>query len=101
MGKRKNDHSRFFNDNWHADVSSMIRSGRNHPSVVMWSLGNEIPNLIDEAGRPEAKALADLVHELDPTRPVRAEIIGRSTDVFRRDREFGVSALQRSFGTSS
>ena len=48
----KNDYSRFFKDHWRADVSSMIWSGRNHPSVVMWSLGNEIPNLADETGPP-------------------------------------------------
>jgi len=74
VGKRKNDYSRFFKDNWRADVSSMIWSGRNHPSIVMWSLGNEIPNLADETGRAEAKALADLVHQLDPTRPTTAAV---------------------------
>ena len=74
VGKRKNDYSRFFKDNWRADVSSMIWSGRNHPSIIMWSLGNEIPNLADETGRAEAKALADLVHQLDPTRPTTAAV---------------------------
>jgi beta-galactosidase/beta-glucuronidase len=63
-----------FKDHWRADVSSMIWSGRNHPSVVMWSLGNEIPNLTDETGWAEAKALAELVHELDPMRPTTAAV---------------------------
>jgi beta-galactosidase len=88
VGKRKNDYSRFFKDNWRADVSSIIRSGLNHPSVVIWSLGNEIPNLIDETGRAEAKALADLVHQLDPARPTTAAV-----HLFLKDTEAFIEIL--------
>ena len=51
------------------DVRDMMRRDRNHPSIIMWSIGNEIP----EQGRPEgaamAKRLTGFFHEEDPTRP--------------------------------
>ncbi|MBQ9813323.1 MAG: DUF4982 domain-containing protein [Thermoguttaceae bacterium] len=58
-------------DNWsEADIRSLIRRDRNCPAIVMWSIGNEIPELGDE---PEfvrqAKRLVGFVHEEDPTRP--------------------------------
>ena len=55
---------------WQADLTDMIRRDRNHPSVIMWSVGNEISN----QGKPEfveqLKQLVKLAHEIDPTRPV-------------------------------
>jgi len=64
---------RFF-DEWHeADVTDFIRRDRNHPSVIMWSIGNEIDEQRDkENGAVLAQALADIVHREDPTRPVTA-----------------------------
>ena len=66
------DYHRFFKD-WHErDIASMVRAGRNHPSVIMWSIGNEIP----EQFRAEAtaKSLREAVLQHDPTRPVTAAI---------------------------
>ena len=75
--KRPQDYTRFFADNWAQDVDSMVISGRNHPSVLFWSIGNEIP----EQGTPEGVAtgrqLAERVRRLDPTRPITQAI---STD---------------------
>nr|WP_255586725.1 glycoside hydrolase family 2 TIM barrel-domain containing protein [Hephaestia mangrovi] len=74
VAKQKNDYSRHFKQDWRSDIASMIASGRNHPSVILWSIGNEIPELTKPAGHDEARALADLIHKLDPTRPVTAAV---------------------------
>jgi beta-galactosidase len=50
----------------------MIRRDRNHPSIVMWSIGNEILEQQNEDGWKEARRLAGFCHEEDPTRPVTA-----------------------------
>ena len=68
-GKTGNDYSRLFNE-WHAkDLQAMVRRERNHPSVVLWSIGNEIH---EQSGPALAKQLRDIVHAEDPTRPVTA-----------------------------
>jgi beta-galactosidase len=68
-GKTRGDYSRLF-DAWHAkDLQAMVRRERNHPSVVMWSIGNEIA---EQNGPGLAKQLRDIVHAEDPTRPVTA-----------------------------
>jgi beta-galactosidase len=68
--KKPQDYSRFFAEDWPLAIDSMVVSGRNHPSVLFWSIGNEIP----EDGTPEgvetARKLAERVRSLDPTRPV-------------------------------
>jgi len=69
MRKNKNDYSRFFKTQWRSDLEAMIQAARNHPSVIMWSIGNEIPNMHADAGATEAKQIADAVRALDPTRP--------------------------------
>jgi len=67
--KRTNDYSRLF-DEWHErDLQAMVRRDRNHPSVVLLSIGNEI---IEQKGPELAKPLRDIVHAEDSTRPVTA-----------------------------
>ena len=56
---------------WHsADLSDMVLRDRNHPSVFIWSIGNEIPEQFKPAGTTIGKELAEIVKRLDTTRPV-------------------------------
>lgn len=68
--KSPNGYGAFFTD-WAAkDVTNMVRHYRNNPSVVMWSIGNEVPSQWGPDGVSELTMLQDLVKSLDPTRPV-------------------------------
>jgi beta-galactosidase len=68
--KRAGDYHLFFAD-WHEkDLRAFIRRDRNHPSVIMWSIGNEVYEQHDSDGWKLGKQLADIVHQEDPTRPV-------------------------------
>jgi beta-galactosidase len=68
-GKNPDDYHRFFDQNWQQDLGSMIRRDRNHPSVIIWSIGNEIKERADSAGLVITKQLCDETHRLDPSRP--------------------------------
>ena len=68
-GKAKYGYHLYFNQ-WHeTDLRAMLRRDRNHPSVVLYSIGNEIPNQLDHDGWKLAKELVAICHEEDPTRP--------------------------------
>ena len=63
-----------FKEWWKADTQAMISKDYNHPSVVMYSIGNEITELGMEDGQKQAKVMVDFCHEKDKTRPVTAGI---------------------------
>jgi beta-galactosidase len=61
----------FFTDWWERDTRDIVLRDRNHPSIVIYSVGNEVhDNLNDSTGFRKYKMQQDLVHSLDPTRPV-------------------------------
>lgn len=68
--KSPNGYGSIFNEWSQRDITNMVEQYRNNPSVVMWSIGNEVPSQWGEPGMKELTMLQDLVHELDPTRPV-------------------------------
>ena len=70
------DYHVHFADWWQRDLSAMVLRDRNHPSVIMWSIGNEIPERAEARGVEIAKQLAGHIRSLDPTRPVTAAING-------------------------
>ena len=68
--KSKNGYGSLFNDWAEKDVVNMIRQYRNNPSVIVWSVGNEVPSQWGPDGVAELTFLQDIVHREDPTRPV-------------------------------
>ncbi len=70
--KVANGYSKYY-DKWsEPDIRDMVRRDRNHPSVILWSIGNEVPEQRSPNGWEEAKRLAGFVRQEDPTRPTTA-----------------------------
>jgi beta-galactosidase len=72
--KNPQDYHLYFKDWWQRDVDAMVLRDRNHPSVIFWSIGNEIPERADPPGVSMAKQMVGEIKQLDPTRPVTAAI---------------------------
>jgi beta-galactosidase len=67
--KVPNGYSKYFDEWSERDARDMVRRDRNHPSVIMWSIGNEIPEQDSPDGWKEAQRLSSFFHQEDPTRP--------------------------------
>jgi beta-galactosidase len=63
-------YSLYFKDNWEKDVRNFVHRDRNHPSVVIWSAGNEVRDQMYTEGIDIVRGLVNLFHAEDPTRPV-------------------------------
>jgi len=64
-------YAEFYETSWRGDIRDMIVRDRNHPSIILWSIGNEVQEAFDNRVGPErARIMQDFVHNLEPTRPV-------------------------------
>lgn len=68
--KVENGYNRFFEEYAEKDVVNLVHATRNHPCIVMWSAGNEVPDQWGSEGVKRARWLQGLFHREDPTRPV-------------------------------
>ncbi|HLT86362.1 MAG TPA: glycoside hydrolase family 2 TIM barrel-domain containing protein [Sphingobacterium sp.] len=80
--KRKNkfDYHLDFKEHYIDDLISLVKRDRNHPSVFMWSIGNEIREQFDSTGIAFTKKMTEVVKKLDPTRPVTAALTETNYD---------------------
>ena len=80
--KTKNDYGLDFEENWAEDTAAMVNRDYNHPSVIFYSIGNEVAEPCEAKGLEYGKKQIDLIHSLDATRPVTCGlnlmIIGRA-----------------------
>lgn len=65
-------YAKYFDEWWQKDLENMILRDRNHPSVILWSIGNEVQEAWEDisVSIPRAQMLQDFVHKLEPTRMV-------------------------------
>ena len=69
-GKAPFGYNQYF-DEWHErDLTDHLKRDRNHPCVIMWSVGNEVPESVKNGEIETVKILRDICHRVDPTRPV-------------------------------
>ena len=73
-GKARYGYHLYFDEWAEKDLVELIRRDRNHPSVILWSVGNEIPDACYDIGTERLKWLMDIIKKEDPTRPVTAGI---------------------------
>ncbi len=66
--KRSQDYHRYFREWWQKDLESWVKRDRNHPSVIIWSIGNEIRETFDTSGFRIARNLTEEIRRIDKTR---------------------------------
>ncbi len=76
LPKKTNGYNRYFSKHWEKDLSAMLARDFNHPSVVIWSIGNEIQERAKPAGVEIAKKLIACIRSVDSRRPITNAICG-------------------------
>lgn len=72
--KTEHDYSARFEANWQQDVQALVAKDFSHPSVVMYSIGNEVTEPVEDRGVELTHELVEMFHQLDPSRPTTAGI---------------------------
>ncbi|MCK9205921.1 MAG: DUF4982 domain-containing protein [Salinivirgaceae bacterium] len=88
VGKNKFDYSVYFDQWWQRDLEAMVLRDRNHPSIFMWSIGNEIPERKEPQAVETAKMLVGAIKKIDNSRPVTSAVVGWGDDWYVFDTLF-------------
>ena len=88
--KKPHDYHLYFDDYWESDIESMVTRDRNHPSVIMWSIGNEVPERFDIFAPQIAEMLKNKIIMLDDTRPITTAVNKGNNDWVQADKLFDV-----------
>ncbi|MDZ7604309.1 MAG: glycoside hydrolase family 2 TIM barrel-domain containing protein [Cyclobacteriaceae bacterium] len=78
--KNPQDYHLYFDEWWQRDVESMVLRDRNHPSIIMWSIGNEIPERGEPEGARLAQEMGDFIRQIDSSRPITSAVNGLNPD---------------------
>lgn len=103
--KTYHDYARVFHNEWRKDLKTMIAKDFNHPSVIMYSTGNEVTETATQDGVKISQMLTNYAHSLDQTRPVMVGInvllnvyAQMGIGVYRDDKVYKAEPLKRNKG---